>query len=115
MLKKIGDYLEICDFFAETVSTPDPERGQRGVIKGFLKTNTPVKVLYMASLELDNIEMHESVRLSIESGENTLELPEISVINPIVSSNGEGGKYTLTLKIYASGAVEHRFDTEIGF
>ena len=115
MLKKIGDYLEIHELNARTAIKADEERGgERAVVTGLLKTDTPVKVLYMASLELDGMEMHESFRLSVDPGANELELPEIIIINPI-RSNGTTGVYTLTLKIYASGGVVHDFSTEIRF
>ena len=115
MLKKIGDYLEIRNFGAETFSVPDPERGNCGEIKAFVETFTPVKVLYMASLELDGMEMHDSFRLSVEPGENTMPLPEMKVINPLLSSDDIRRVYTVTLKIYASGGVVHKFDSEISF
>ena len=111
-MKKIGDYLEIHDLSAETAWQDEKET--RAVIRGKLQTVTPVKVLYMASLELDGMEMHESVRLSVDPGKNIMTLPEIIVINPL-RSNGQAGNYTLTLKIYASGGVVHDFSSTVSF
>lgn len=113
-MKKIGDYLEITSLNAETFLA-DSGSGDRYVIRGKLNTVTPVKVLYMASLELDNIEMIESFRLSVEPGKNAVVLPEIAVINPIRSNDEKAGIYTLTLKIYASGGVIHQFSSEVRF
>ena len=115
MLKKIGDYLENNDWTVDT-SIATLENGQvMAVVQGKLHTATPVKVLYMASLELDNMEMHESFRLSIDPEEPCLELPEIKVFNPICSADENIGNYKLTLKIYAAGAVEHEFSTLFRF
>ena len=115
MLEKIGDYLEICDLNARTVIAADTERGvDKAVITGILQVNTPVKVLYMASLELDGMEMHESFRLVAEPGENEVELPEIKVINPIRREDGNCN-YALTLKIYASGGKVYEFSTAVRF
>ena len=114
-MKKIGDYLEIETLQAESAVVSNDGRHERAVIRGFLVCNTPVKVLYMASLELDNMEMHESFRLSIEPGENRLALPEIAVINPIRSTDEKIGNYTLTLKVYAAGGVVHEFATVVRF
>ena len=115
MLKKIGDYLEIHDLTVETASEMLENGSEKAVIRGFLHTVTPVKVLYMASLELDNMEMHESFRLSVEPGEGRLALPEIAVINPIRSNDENIGNYTLKLKIYAAGGVVHEFSTVVRF
>ena len=114
-MKKIGDYLEIDSLQAQTAVVSNDGKREKAVIRGFLKQTTPVKVLYMASLELDNMEMHESFRLSIEPGEELLALPEIAVINPIRSSDEKIGNYTLTLKIYAAGGVVHEFSTVVRF
>ena len=114
-MKKIGDYLEIHALTAETAVVNSDDKREKAVIRGFLEQNTPVKVLYMASLELDNMEMHESFRLSIEPGEGRLPLPEIAVINPIRSSDENIGNYTLKLKIYAAGGVVHEFSTIVRF
>lgn len=114
-MKKIGDYLEIHNLHAETAVLDNVGKRERAVIRGFLEQYTPVKVLYMASLELDNMEMHESFRLSIEPGGERLALPEIAVINPIRSDDEKIGNYTLTLKIYASGGVVHEFSTVVRF
>lgn len=114
-MKKIGDYLEIHALQAETACEKLDHRREKAVIKGFLKAVTPVKVLYMASLELDNMEMHESFRLAIEPGEELLALPEIAVINPIRSSDENIGNYKLTLKIYAAGGVVHEFSHIVRF
>jgi len=114
-MKKIGDYLQIEELFAETATAPLDNKVNRSVVKGFLRLSTPVKVLYMASLELDNMEMIESFRMSIEPGSEIFELPEIAVINPIRSDDLQIGNYTLTLKIYASGGVVHEFSTGFRF
>ena len=114
-MKKIGDYLEIHNLQAETAVVSNDGKREKAVIRGYLEQSTPVKVLYMASLELDNMEMHESFRLSIEPGENRLALPEIAVINPIRSDNDKIGNYTLKLKIYAAGGVVHEFSTVVRF
>lgn len=114
-MKKIGDYLEIHGLYAETASEQLNERQEKAVIKGFLQVSTPVKVLYMASLELDNMEMHESFRLSFEPGSEPMALPEIAVINPIRSSDEKIGNYKLTLKIYAAGGVVHEFSHNVRF
>ena len=115
MLKKIGDYLEIRNFGAETFSVPDPERGNCGEIKAFVETFTPVKVLYMASLELDGMEMIESFRLPVEPGGGVCDLPDIVVVNPIRSDDEKIGNYTLTLKIYSSGGVVDEFSARVRF
>ena len=114
-MKKIGDYLQIEELFATTEASPIEGHESRSLIKGFLKLSTPVKVLYMASLELDDMEMHESFRLSVEPGESRLALPEIAVINPIRSSDEKIGNYKLTLKIYAAKGVVHEFSTLVRF
>ena len=114
-MKKIGDYLEIHNLHAETAVLDNDDKRERAVIRGFLEQYTPVKVLYMASLELDNMEMHESFRLSIDPEEPVLELPEIKVFNPICSEDKNIGNYKLTLKIYAAGALEHEFSTLFRF
>ena len=113
-MKKIGEYLEITSLSAETFPA-ESSSADRYVIRGKLNAVTPVKVLYMASLELDSIEMIESFRLSVEPGENAVELPEIAVINPIRSNDEKSGIYTLTLKIYASGGTVHQFSSEVRF
>lgn len=113
-MKKIGDYLQINDLQAETFAAENCNEN-RYIIRGILNVSTPVKVLYMASLELDSMEMIESFRLAVEPGENGLELPEIAVINPIRSEDENIGNYTLTLKIYASGGVVHDFSTRVRF
>ncbi len=115
MLKKIGDYLEIHDLTVETASEMLENGSEKAVIRGFLHTVTPVKVLYMASLELDNMEMHESFRLSIDPESPRLALPEIAVVNPIRSDDANIGNYTLTLKIYAAGGVVHDFSAVLRF
>ena len=112
---KIGDYLEINELQAAVELTENDNGQVMATVRGLLHTTTPVKVLYMASLELDNMEMHESFRLSIEPGEELLALPEIAVINPIRSSDEKIGNYTLTLKIYAAGGVVHEFSTVVRF
>ncbi len=115
-MKKIGDYLEIKDLVVETARLPETSGvGQRAVIRAFVEAQTPVKVLYMASLELDNMEMHESFRLVFEPGESRCSLPEIVVVNPICSENTAVGNYNLTLKIYASGGVVHDFSATLRF
>ena len=114
-MKKIGDYLQIEELFATTEASPIEGHESRSLIKGFLKLSTPVKVLYMASLEFDNMEMIESFRMSIEPGSDVFELPHIAVINPIRSDDNRIGNYTLTLKIYASGGVVHEFSTGLRF
>ena len=113
-MKKIGDDLEICDLTTESSCATDDKGNVRAVIKPLLHTQSSVKVLYMASLELDGMEMHESVRLSVDPGKNIMTLPEIVVINPL-RSNGQAGNYTLTLKIYASGGVVHDFSSIVSF
>lgn len=116
MLEKIGDYLEIHALTAETFIDAPAENGHvPAVIRGFLHTVTPVRVLYMASLELDNIEMHESFRLNIDPEESCFALPEIKVFDPIRSDDENIGNYKLTLKIYSAGAVEHEFSTTLRF
>ena len=114
-MKKIGDYLEIHALSAETAVVSNVDKREKAVIRGFLEHYTPVKVLYMASLELDDMEMHESFRLSVEPGESRLALPEIAVINPIRSSDEKIGNYKLTLKIYAAKGVVHEFSTLVRF
>ena len=110
-MKKIGDYLEIHNLQAETAVVSKDGKREKAVIRGYLEQSTPVKVLYMASLELDNMEMHESFRLSIAPDEPCCELPEVKIFNPIRSSDENIGNYKLTLKIYSAGAVEHEFST----
>jgi len=114
-MKKIGDYLEIHALELETVAAPESDKLDRSVIKAHVVANTPVKVLYMASLELDNMEMHESFRLVFEPGMNRCALPEIAVINPIRSQDTARGNYKLTLKIYAAGGVVHEFNENLRF
>ena len=114
-MKKIGDYLEIHALTAETAVVSSDDKREKALIRGYLEHNTPVKVLYMASLELDNMEMHESFRLSIDPEEPCLELPEIKVFNPICSADENIGNYTLKLKIYAAGGVVHEFSTVVRF
>lgn len=112
-MKKIGDYLEIHGLDAEiSYQADDSSRVQ---VKGILQVATPVKVLYMASLELDGMEMIESFRLPIEPGAENCELPAITVVNPIRSSDEKIGNYTLTVKIYASGGVVHEFSKTVRF
>ena len=115
MLRKIGDYLEINDLTVDTSVTTLDNGQVMAVVQGKLHTATPVKVLYMASLELDNMEMHESFRLSVEPGEGRLALPEIAVINPIRSNDENIGNYTLKLKIYAAGGAVYEFSTVVRF
>ena len=115
MLKKIGDYLEIHDFTVETARDTSESGLDKAVIRGFLHITTPVKVLYMASLELDNVEMHESFRLHIDPEDAKCALPEVFVVNPIRSDDENIGKYTLTLKIYAAGGVVHEFASHFRF
>ena len=114
-MKKIGDYLEIHALTAETAVVSSDDKREKALIRGYLEHNTPVKVLYMASLELDNMEMHESFRLVFEPGESRCSLPEIVVVNPICSENTAVGNYNLTLKIYASGGVVHDFSATLRF
>ncbi len=114
-MKKIGDYLQIHGLSAETVVISKDQAQEKAVIRGYLEHYTPVKVLYMASLELDNMKMHESFRLAPEPGEERLALPEIAVINPIRSNDEKIGNYKLTLKIYAAGGVVHEFSTLVRF
>lgn len=114
-MKKIGDYLTIEELSAATVSNVQENGRICGVINGKLFYNTPVKVLYMASLELDGMEMHESFRMALEPGESRFDLPEIAVFNPICSNDEKIGNYTLTLKIYASGGVVHEFSSLVRF
>ena len=115
MLKKIGDYLEIHDLTVETAVETAENGFEKAVVRGFLHIATPVKVLYMASLELDNVEMHESFRLHIDPEEKQYALPEVFVVNPIRSENENIGKYTLTLKIYAAGGAVHDFSAQFRF
>ena len=112
-MKKIGDYLEIYDLSAETAWQDEKET--RGIIRGKLQTHTPVKVLYMASLELDGMEMIESFRLPVEPGGGVCDLPDIVVVNPIRSDDEKIGNYTLTLKIYSSGGVVDEFSAQVRF
>ena len=114
-MKKIGDYLEVHALEAESASVSECGRGEQAVIRGYVVASTPVKVLYMASLELDNMEMHESFRLVFEPGENRCALPEITVINPIRSNNELLGNYKLTLKIYSAGGVFDEFSSLVRF
>ena len=78
-MKKIGDYLTIEELSAATISEAQENGRIRGVINGKLLYNTQVKVLYMASLELDGMEMHESFRMALEPDESQFVLPEIKV------------------------------------
>ena len=112
-MKKIGDYLEIHNLSAETAWQDKKET--RGIIRGKLQTVTPVKVLYMASLELDGMEMIESFRLPVEPGGGVCDLPDIVVVNPIRSDDEKIGNYTLTLKIYSSGGVVDEFSARVRF
>ena len=112
-MKKIGDYLEIHNLTAETAWQDEKET--RGIIRGKLQTATPVKVLYMASLELDGMEMIESFRLPVEPGGGVCDLPDIVVVNPIRSDDEKIGNYTLTLKIYSSGGVVDEFSARVRF
>ena len=114
-MKKIGDYLEIEALEMETSVVCEAGDRVCAVIRPYVKAATPVKVLYMASLELDSMEMHESFRLVFEVGQNRCALPEITVINPIRSSDEQIGNYLLTLKIYASGGVVHEFTQKLRF
>ena len=114
-MKKIGDYLVIEELSAATAAEAQENGRIRGVINGKLLYNTPVKVLYMASLELDGMEMHESFRMALELDESQFALPEIAVFNPICSEDKNIGNYKLTLKIYAAGALEHEFSTLFRF
>lgn len=114
-MKKIGDYLTIEKLSVATVAEAQDNGRVRGVINGKLFYNTPVKVLYMASLELDGMEMHESFRMALEPCESRFDLPEIAVFNPICSEDEKIGNYTLTLKIYASGGVVHEFSSVARF
>lgn len=114
-MKKIGDYLEIHALEVESSCVPEAGRGDRAIIRGYVVANTSVKVLYMASLELDNMEMHESFRLVFEPGENRCALPEVAVINPIRSSDEQLGNYKLTLKIYSAGGVVDEFSSLVRF
>ena len=108
---KIGDYLEINELKAAVELTENDNGQVMATVRGLLHTTTSVKVLYMASLELDNMEMHESFRLSIAPDEPCCELPEVKIFNPIRSSDENIGNYKLTPKIYSAGAVEHEFST----
>ena len=114
-MKKIGDYLEIYDLITEVAAAPVEGRENRSLIRGFINVSTPVKVLYMASLELDDMEMIESFRMNIDPEEKQIALPEIAVINPIRSEDSNIGNYKYTLKIYASGGVVHEFTAQVRF
>ncbi len=114
-MKKIGDYLEIHELCASTAMDPSDERSDRAVIRCRLRAETPVKVLYMASLELDGMELVESFRLVVEPGMSECALPEIFVFNPIRSADEQCGWYQVALKIYASGGIVHEFFTQVRF
>lgn len=114
-MNKIGDYLEIHELSLSTGPAPTEERPGRAVIRSSLRASTRVKVLYMASLELDGMEMIESFRLTFSPEEEALELPEIFVIDPIRSTEPGCGDYTVVLKIYASGGRVHEFANKVRF
>ena len=115
MMNKIGDYLEIHGFTVSTASAPTPERPDRAVIRAALRVKTGVRVLYMASLELDGMEMIESFRLTAVPECGEIPLPELFVFNPIRSREPGCGEYTVMLKVYASGGRVHAFSGKARF
>ncbi|MPN24476.1 hypothetical protein SDC9_171875 [bioreactor metagenome] len=114
-MDKIGDYLEIHELNVSAAPVPTRERPDRAVIRGFLRARTSMRVLYIASLELDGMEMVEAFRLNFAPEGDGVELPDIFVINPIRSEEPGHGDYTVVLKIYASGGRVHEFSRKIKF
>lgn len=114
-MEKIGDYLEIHALELAVEDAPTDVRPDRAVIRGAVRVSTPVKVLYMASLELDGMEMIESFRLTAAPDCPLLPLPELYVFNPIRSAEPGRGEYTVMLKIYASGGRVHRYSGKVRF
>ena len=114
-MEKIGDYLEIHALELAAENAPTAARPDRAVIRASVRVNTPVKVLYMASLELDGMEMIESFRLTVPPDNPLLLLPEIYIFNPIRSAEPGRGEYTVMLKVYASGGRVHQYSGTVRF
>ena len=114
-MEKIGDYLEIHALELAADDAPTDARPDRAVIRGAVRVSTPVKVLYMASLELDGMEMIESFRLTVPPDCPLLPLPELYVFNPIRSDEPGRGEYTVMLKVYASGGRVHQYSGKVRF
>ena len=114
-MEKIGDYLEFHALELAVDNAPTAARPDRAVIRTAVLVSTPVKVLYMASLELDGMEMIESFRITVSPDTPLLPLPEIYIFNPIRSAEPGRGEYTVMLKIYASGGRVHQYSGTVRF
>ncbi len=63
---------------------------------------TKVQIL-IASVHVDNHELRPSLKLVLEAGKHSYELPYVKIVNPLLSSPGDesGDKeYKMTLKLH---------------